>query len=87
MGTAKAVCQAPLFSIETLTILGIQQMVVFHLATTFYESGETTNVVFRMEDIFVPPTSPHVVCEINHIKIPKVQPESQHVVMAKLHDF
>ncbi len=40
-----------------------------------------------MEDIFVPPTSPHIVCEANHIKIPKVQPESQHVVMAKLHDL
>jgi hypothetical protein len=62
-------------------------MVVFHLVATLGESGETTNVVFRMEDIIVPPTSPHLVCEAKHIKIPKVQLESQHVAVAKLHDL
>ncbi len=86
MGMTKAVCQTPLFSIETLTILGIQQAVVFHLAATLCENGKITNVVFKM-DIFVPPTSPHIVCEANHSKIPKVQPESQHVAMVKLHDL
>jgi hypothetical protein len=86
MGVAKVVCQTLLFSIKTLAILGIQQVVVLHLAATLYESRETTNVVFRM-DIFVPPTSPHIICEANHTKIPKVQPESQHVAMAKLHDL
>jgi hypothetical protein len=86
MGVAKVVCQTPLFSIKTSAILGIQQVVMLHLAATLCKSGETTNVVFRM-DIFVPPTSPHIVYEANHTKIPKVQLESQHVVVAKLHDL
>ncbi len=86
MGVAEVVCQTPFFSIETLTILSIQQVVVFRLAATLCKSGETTNVVFRMEDIYVPPTSPHLVFEANHTKIPKVQPKSQHAIVAKLHD-
>jgi hypothetical protein len=45
MGATNAVGQAPLFSIETLTILGIQLVVVFHLAATLCENGGTPYVV------------------------------------------
>jgi hypothetical protein len=81
-------CEAPLFLIETMAISGIEPMVVFRIATTLYESGGTPDVVVRSKDIFVPPIVPHIVYEANcTTKVSKVQPESWHVGMAKLHDF
>jgi len=80
-------CQAPLFSIETLVISGIQPTIVFCLATTLCKNGGTPKLMVRLEDIFVPLVVPHLVFEANHMKVSKVQPRSWHVAIAKLHDL
>jgi hypothetical protein len=67
-----------LFSTKTLTIC---------LATTLCENGGTSYVMVRLEDTFVPPTIPHQVSKTNCTKVSKVQLESWHVAMAKLHDL
>ncbi len=83
----KAMCEAPLFSIETMAILYIQ-IVMFHLAIALCEYGGTPDVVVRLENTFVPLIVPHLISKANCItKVFKVQPESWHVVVAKLHDL
>lgn len=47
-----------IFFVKTLTIQGIQPMVMFHLVATICESGETPNVVVRSKDIYVPTIVP-----------------------------
>jgi hypothetical protein len=39
-----------------------------------------------LEDIFVPLVVPHPIFEVNRMEVSKVQLESWHVAMAKLHD-
>jgi hypothetical protein len=87
MKMVKAVCQAPLFPIETLALSGIQLVVMFHLAATLCENGGTLEVMVRLEDTFVLPIIPHPIFEANGRKVSKVQLESWHMVMPKLHDF
>jgi hypothetical protein len=61
---------------------------VFHLVDTLCENGVTPYVVVRSKDTFVPPIIPHLVFKANHtIKVFKVQLESWHVIVAKLHDL
>ncbi len=67
LGVTKAMCEAPLFSTETMAILDIQPIVMFRLATTLCECGRTPNVVVKSEDTFVPPIVPHLVSKANHI--------------------
>jgi hypothetical protein len=69
MGVAKVMCQAPLFSTETLAILGIQLAIVFCLTTTLCENGGTLKMMVRSEDIFVHPIVPHPISEPNHTKV------------------
>jgi hypothetical protein len=76
-------CQAPLFSIETLVISCIQPTILFRLATTLCKNGGTPKVMVRLEDTFVPPVVPHLVFEAHHMKVSKVQPKSWHVAIAK----
>jgi hypothetical protein len=85
MGVAKVVCEAPLFSIETLAISSIQLVVVFLLVATLCENGGTPKVMVRSEDTFVPSAIPHPIFETNHMELSNVQLESWHVAMAKLH--
>ncbi len=80
-------CQAPLFYVETLAILGIQPIAVFHLATTLCENGGTLEMMVKSEDTFVPLIVPHPISQTNRIEVSKVQLEFWHVVMAKLHDL
>ncbi len=44
-------------------------------------------MVVKLKDFFVPPIVPRLVSKVNHMKVSKVQPESWHVVVAKLHDL
>ncbi len=60
---------------------------MFHLAVTLCENGGTLKVMVRSEDTFVPPAIPHPIFKANRTKVSKVQLESWHVVMAKLHDL
>jgi len=69
-----------------LAISSIQLTTVFCLAT-LCENGLTLKVMVRSEDIFVPFIIPHLVSKANYTKVSKVQPQSWHVAMAKLHDF
>jgi len=87
MGAAKEMFQAPMFSTKTLAISSIQPTTMFHLATTLCENGGALEVMVRLEDIFVAHGIPHLVSQANHTKVSKVQLESSHVVMAKLHDL
>ncbi len=87
IGAAKTTCWAPLFSIETLAISNIQLIVVFCLAVTLCENGGIPEVMVRSKDTFVPLAIPHPIFEANHMEVSKVQLESWHVVMAKLHDL
>jgi hypothetical protein len=41
----------------------------------------------RSKDIFVPLKVPLLVFEVNYMEVSKVQPESWHVAMAKLHNL
>ncbi len=84
----KAMCESPLFFIKTMVISNIQPTFVFHLADTLCESGATPNVVVRLKDTFVPPIIPHLVSKGNRtMEVFKVQLESWHAVVAKLHDL
>jgi hypothetical protein len=76
-----------LFSTKTLAISGIQPTTVFCLMATLCENGGTLEVMVRSKDTFVPFAVPHPVPEANHTKVSKVQLESWHVAMAKLHDL
>ncbi len=87
MGAAKGVCQTPLFSIKTLAISSIQPIVMFRLAATLCENGGTSNVMVRSENTFVLSIVPHLVFEANRMKVSKVQFESWHANVAKLHDL
>jgi hypothetical protein len=80
-------CQLSLFFTKTLAILGIQPIVVFHLVATLCVNCGTLDVMVRSKDTFVPLIVPHLVFEDNHTKVSKVQHESWHVTMAKLHDL
>ncbi len=60
---------------------------MFFLAITLCDNGGTPKVMDRLEDIFVPPTFPHLVSKANHMEVSKVQPKYQCVAMAKLHDL
>jgi hypothetical protein len=63
-------------------------MVMFHLVATLCENGGTPYVMVKSKDTFVPPIVPHLISEVNcTTKVSKVQLESWHVAMAKLHDF
>jgi len=87
MGVAKTMGQTPLFSIKTLAFLGIQPSIVFHLVATLCENGGTLEVMVRSKDTFVLHIVPHPIFEANRMEVLKVQLESWHVVMAKLHDL
>jgi hypothetical protein len=76
-----------LFSIETLAISNIQLVAMFRLADTLCENYGTSNVMVRLKDAFVPPTIPHGVFYVNCMEVSKVQLESWHATMAKLHDL
>jgi hypothetical protein len=70
-----------------LAISSIQPTTMFCLAITLCENGLILKVMVRSEDIFVPFIIPHLVSKANYTKVSKVQPQSWHVAMAKLHDF
>jgi hypothetical protein len=72
MGVAKAMCQAPLFSIKTLAISSIQLATMFHLATTLCENGGTLEMMVKSEDNFVPHVVPHPIFEVNRMEVSKV---------------
>jgi hypothetical protein len=76
MGATKAICWAPLFSIETLIILGIQPTTMFCLAVTLCDNGATSDMMVRLEDICVLFAIPHLVFKANRMKVSKVQHES-----------
>jgi len=76
MGAAKAICQAPLFSVKTLAISNIQPTTMFRLATTLCENDGASEVMVRLEDTFVPHAIPHPVSQANHTEVSKVQLES-----------
>jgi hypothetical protein len=61
MGVAKAVCQTPLFFVETLAISCIQPTTRFCLVVTLCENGGTLKVMVRSEDTFVPHAVPYLV--------------------------
>ncbi len=44
-------------------------------------------MMVKSKDTFVPPTIPHLIFEANCMEVSKVQPESWHATMAKLHDL
>jgi hypothetical protein len=84
----KAMCEAPLFSIKTMANSDIQPTIMFCLVYTLCESGATPNVVVRLKDTFVPRIIPHPVSKANRtMEVFKVQLESWHAVVAKLHDL
>jgi hypothetical protein len=87
MGVAKAMCQTPLFSAKRLTISCIQPTIMFRLAATLCENGGTPKMTIRSKDIFMPPLVPHPISEASCTKVSKVQLESWHAAMAKLHDL
>jgi hypothetical protein len=87
MEVAKVVCQAPLFFDETLAISSIQLVVMFCLVATLCENGGTPKVMVKLEDTFVPFVIPRPIFEANRMEVSKVQLESWHVAMAKLHDL
>jgi hypothetical protein len=60
---------------------------MFHLATTLCENGGTSNVMVRSKDTFVPPIIQHVVFDVNRMEVSKVQHESYHAIVVKLHDL
>ncbi len=60
---------------------------MFRLVATLWESGGTSNVMVKLKDTFVPPTIPHPIFEASYVEVSKVQLESWHVVVAKLHDL
>jgi hypothetical protein len=76
-----------LFSTKTLAITSIQPRAMFRLTSTICENGGTSNVMVRLEDIFVPPMIPHQVSKANCMNVSKIQLEFWHAVMAKLHDL
>ncbi len=74
LGATKMVCQAPLFSIDTLAISKIQPTTVVRLATTLCESGpRILDVVVRSKNTYAPPIVPHPNFEANHPKMCKIQ--------------
>jgi hypothetical protein len=88
LGATKVMCEAPLFFAKTMAILGIQPSIMFRLADTLCESGATPNVVVRLKDFFVPLIIPHPISKANRtMEVFKVQLESCHAVVAKLHDL
>ncbi len=87
MGVTKTMCQAPLLFVKTLAISGIQPIVVFHLVATLCENGGTSNVMFRSKNTFVLYVVPHLVFEVNRMKVSKVQLGSWQAILAKLHDL
>jgi hypothetical protein len=87
IGAAKAVCQAPLFFVETLAISSTQLVVMFRLVASLCENGGTPEVMVRSEDTFVLLIIHHPISKANRMKVSKVQPKSWHVVMAKVHDL
>jgi hypothetical protein len=88
LGATKSMCEAPFFFAKTMAISSIQPTIVFCLANTLCESGATPNVVVRLKNIFVPPIIPHPIFKANcTMEVFKVQLESWHVVVAKLHDL
>jgi len=70
-----------------MAISCIQLAIVFCLATTLCGDVRTPNVMVRSMNTFVPPTIPHPIFKTNFLKMSKVQPESWHVVVVKLHDL
>ncbi len=87
MGAAVAMCQTPLFFAKTLAISSIQPSIVFYLVATLCENGGTPKVMVRSKSTFVPLEIPHPVSKANRMEVPKVQPKSWHVAMAKLHNL
>jgi hypothetical protein len=68
MRVANVVCQARLFFVQTLAILGIQLAVMFRIVATLCENGGTPYVAVKSKDTFAPLTIPHLVFEANHMK-------------------